>query len=173
MAAGLVGSGGISSGKRSGILVYCRAACAPPTHPTTAWVTAAFQWFRTLAVTHEFCDPVRRKANSSDTATLKRLLHPSNCTSAQSVGGVWGDWGVRDAPANPRGGFGPPPGRFTPLPAGPSCACCGSREGQVGADGKMVQLSVCSGCGKVALCGMVCQRAFWLARHSRECGGNK
>jgi uncharacterized membrane protein YgcG len=159
------------SAKRAGILVYCRAASAPPTHATAPWVSAAFQWFRTLAVTHEFCDPVRRKASLGDAAVLRRLLAPGDASSSAAVGGVWGDWGMREGSGSGGGGGGggPPPGRFRAPPPAPACAACGSREGQVAADGKAVALLVCGGCARAAFCSSACQRAFWLQQHQHEC----
>jgi hypothetical protein len=164
-----------SAAKRAGILVYCRAASAPPAHPTVPWVSAAFQWFRTLAVTHEFCDPVRRKASLGDAQVLRRLLHPADCSSSAAVGGPWGDWGLREERVGGGGGGGgggwggPPAGRFKALPPAPACTACGSREGQVGADGKAVALLVCGGCARAAFCSAACQRTHWVAQHQHEC----
>ncbi|KAJ3190333.1 hypothetical protein HDU85_000629 [Gaertneriomyces sp. JEL0708] len=58
----------------------------------------------------------------------------------------------------------------TKMPLGKVCDACGMREGMaMSGSGEGVKLKGCKGCGRVWYCGVNCQIAHWVTRHSKEC----
>lgn len=171
--------GGVSntttSPHKSGTVLYSRAATTLPKHPRLPWVTGVFSWFKTIALAHDFCDPVRRKVCPEDTALLLHFLAPEDKANVFSLGGVWGDWGHRDNKAhNVEDGLGilllKDKDGVALLDSRPGCSNCGARRGCLEGESGGA-LMVCCGCSKAAFCSRACQKILWVAGHSKECGG--